>query len=119
MLKLKLEVDPVELRKYGFKLGREFFGKEEWCGNGIGYEYMSLWYHKFATYEGTDQIIYSGDEDEYNRVPQVHIMIKTGDDNSIYIDCAPDCTYHIGGDELDIVTDTLYDLMQAGLIEKV
>ena len=118
MLKLKEGVDPVELRNYGFKLGREFFGKEEWCGDGIGFGYMSLWYHKFATYEGTDQILYSGD-DEDDRVPQVHIMVKTDADNVIYIDCAPDCTYHIGGEELNVATDTLYDLIQAGLVEKV
>lgn len=121
-LKLKNEVHPERLREYGFRLGREYFGKEKWCGDGGGYEYQANWYHKFLTIDwdtgemgdGFNDIAYV---DDY-KIPMVHMTFRIGDGNDLYIDCAPSCTYHIGGDELDIVADTLYELINAGLIDK-
>lgn len=46
----------------------------------------------------------------------VHMVFRVGDHNDLFIDCAPSGTYHIN--DLDIVADTLYDLVNAGLIEK-
>lgn len=121
-LKLKNDVNPEILREYGFVIGREHFGKEKWCGNGIGYEYQANWYHKFLTVDydtgevGDEfgDIAYSDDSE----IPMVHMSFRVGSGDDLYIDCAPSCTYHIGGDELDIITDTIYELIEAGLIEK-
>ena len=120
-LKLKDEVNPEILRNFGFRLGREYFGNEKWCGDGCGYEYQANWYHKFLTVDwdtgevgdGFDNIAYADDD-----IPMVQIMFRIGSNNDLYIDCAPNCTYHISGDELDIVADTIYDLNEAGLLEK-
>lgn len=48
-LRLKSGVNPDVLRKYGFHLGKEDFGKERWCGDGSEYQYQAEWYHKFLT----------------------------------------------------------------------
>lgn len=121
-LKLKSGIDPDVLREYGFKLGKEFFGKERWCGDGTGYAYQAEWYLKFLTIdwetglcgEGFDEIAYI---DGYN-VPMVQISFRIGGGDDLYIDCAPSCTYHIGGDELDIVADTIFRLTRDGIIEE-
>ena len=39
-LVLRQGVNPEVLRDFGFKPGREFFGEERWCGDGIGYGYQ-------------------------------------------------------------------------------
>lgn len=121
-LKLKDDVRPESLRDFGFRLGREYFGNEEWCGDGRGFEYQADWYHKFLTVnwdtgefgDGFGNIAYADDN-----IPMVHMMFRIGNHNDLYIDCAPSCTYHIGGDELDIVADTIYELVNAGLVDKV
>lgn len=122
-LVLKQGVNPEVLRDFGFMLGREFFGKERWCEDGIGYEYQADWYHKFlridedtGLYGETGDIAYTDDEFD---IPMVHMSFRIGGGlNDLYIDCAPSCTYHIGGDDLDVVTDTIYDLIQAGIVER-
>lgn len=108
--------DPKKLEQFGFKLGRDYFGKARWCGDGSGHRYMSNWYHKFLldpdNIDGADNIYYTEDD-----IPMVHIMVRIGDGNDLYVDCAPSCTYHISTPELDIVLDTVYELIQAGLLE--
>lgn len=121
-LKLKDDVRPESLRDFGFRLGREYFGNEKWCGDGCGFEYQADWYHKFLTVDwdtgefgdGFGNIAYADDN-----IPMVHMMFRIGNHNDLYIDCAPSCTYHIGGDELNIVADTIYELVNAGLVDKV
>ena len=117
-LKLKDGIDANELRKYGFKRGREFFGKERWCGeSGIGYGYVADWMIKFLMdVENPELIAYTDTEFD---IPMVEIAFRTDEKgwNDLYIDCAPSCTYHISGSDLDIVTDTIFELTQAGLVE--
>ena len=123
-IRLKDGVNPEELRKFGFKKGSEFFGKERWCGDGVGYGYQEEWYHKFLTEdeetgEYSDSIGKIAYTDEEYDIPMVQISFRIGDNNrnDLYIDCAPSCTYHIGGSDLDIVAETVFNLTQAGLIE--
>lgn len=123
-IRLKDGVNPEELRKFGFKKGSEFFGKERWCGDGVGYGYQAEWYHKFLTEdeetgEYSDSIGKIAYTDEEYDIPMVQISFRIGDNNrnDLYIDCAPSYTYHIGGSDLDIVAETIYKLTQAGLIE--
>jgi hypothetical protein len=124
-LKLRDGINPDILRKYGFHLGKEDFGKERWCGDGIGYEYQADWYHKFLTCnedtgeygEGLGKIAYTDDDFD---VPMVQISFRTDRQNELYIDCAPSsCTYHIEGNELEIIVDTIFQLTQDQLLEKI
>lgn len=122
-LKLKESVNPEILRDYGFHLGKEDFGKERWCGDGLGFQYQAEWYHKFLRLDEetgeynsvTGKIIYTDDELD---IPMVQISFRIGKGNDLYIDCAPSGTYHIEGRDLDIITETIYDLTQAGFLEK-
>lgn len=115
-IRLKSGVDPEVLRQFGFKTGKEWADRGERCLEGIGYEYQHNWYHKFAMNPDDPEKIYYADED-YDQ-PLVEITFRTGDFNDLYIECVPSGTYHIGGSDLDIIGDTLYDLFNAGIIEK-
>lgn len=57
-------------------------------------------------------------DSEYD-IPMVHITFRTGKkcNNDLYIYCAPSETYHIGGSDLDIISETIFKLTQAGLVE--
>lgn len=110
-IRLKKGVDPEVLRDYGFKSGKEWADSGEPCISGIGYEYKQKGYHKYMMDEEEPERIYYA-EDE---IPMVGIWVK--ENGEFYVDCAPCCTYHIGGDELDTVTDTICDLAIAGIIE--
>lgn len=46
-LRVKAGIDLEELKKYGFKTGKEWADAGERCLEGIGYEYQHEWYHKF------------------------------------------------------------------------
>lgn len=116
-LVLKKGIDPEILKKYGFKTGKEW-AKKERCLQGSGYEYQHNWYHKFLMdEEEPDKILYA--DEQYDQ-PLVEITIRIGEEynNDLYIDCTPSGTYHIGGYELDIVAETIYDLVKDGILEK-
>lgn len=108
MLKIKDDVDLKELEKFGFKKGKELI---DICPTYLeeGTEYMFNWYLKFARIG----------EDEWGyKIPFIAIMIR--DKGEILIDIHNnDYTYHTEGCELKEIENTLYDLIQAGLVEKV
>lgn len=122
-LRLKKDIDIEQLRKYGFKTGKEWADQGERCLIGEGYKYQHGWYHKFLMdEEDPNKILYANEE--YDQ-PVVKISVRTEKDvlgneflNNLYIDCTPWCTYHIGGSDLDIVTETIFDLAKDGLLEK-
>ena len=118
-LRLKEGIGIDELRNYGFELGsvlgkRDSFNR---CLGDIGHAYMDEWAHKFLMDADEPEKVAFTDE-EFD-IPMVHIMFRLGDGNDLYIDCAPSCTYHIGGDELDIVAETIFSMTQAGLLEEI
>ena len=121
-LRLKEGINPEVLRDFGFHLGKEDFGKERWCGYGIGYQQQANWYHKFLMFDeetgelntSSGKIMYTGEEFD---IPMVQMTFRIGNGNDLYIDCAPSYTYHIGGSDLDIVAETIFALTQAGLLE--
>lgn len=49
----------------------------------------------------------------------VSIHIQSRFNNRIWIDCTPSCTYHLEGFDLSIVTDTLYQMLQDGILELI
>lgn len=78
---------------------------------------MDEWAHKFLMdADEPDKVAFTDEEFD---IPMVHIMFRLGNGNDLYIDCAPSCTYHIGGDELDIVAETIFFMTQAGLLEEI
>ena len=62
--------------------------------------------------------IYYADK-EYD-LPMVQIAVKVDRNfnNDIYVMCIPNGTYHISGNDLDVVTDTIFDLISNGLIKR-
>ena len=117
-LKLKKGINPQKLMNYGFKTGKEWAKQGERCLEGEGYSYQHEWYHKFLMdEENPNKILYA--DEEYDQ-PLVHISMRTGGNfpNDLYIDCTPSGTDHIGGSELDVITETIFDLVNDGLLEK-
>lgn len=115
-IKLKNDVTPEVLKKHGFKTGKEWADAGERC-LGPGHEYQHGWYHKFLMdEEEPEKIAYT---DEEYAIPRVQISVRTDEKfgNDIYVDCAPSCTYHIGGYEMDIVLETIYKLTKDRILE--
>lgn len=117
MIKLKDGINPEVLRKYGFKPGEAFFFKER------RFDYSTKeaedWFKFEMDPEEPDKILYADSDYDFAMVEMC--FCKRYDNNSyiLYIDCAPSCTYHIGGSELAIIENTLFDLITDGIVEKV
>ena len=117
MIRIKDGVDFEVLRNFGFKKGKEWADAGERCLEGIGYKYQHEWWHKFKMEESDPDRIEYADE-EYDQ-PTVSLCFRTGNSNDLYIECVPRGSYHIGGSDLDIISETIMDLTRAGLIEKI
>ena len=112
-LRVKAGIDLEELKKYGFKTGKEWADAGERCLEGIGYKYQHEWYHKFLMdADESSKIAYIAEDYD---IPCVQISVRT-EHRDLYVDVAVEGTYHVGGSELDIVTDTIYELTQAGIL---
>lgn len=115
-LRVKAGIDLEELKKYGFKTGKEWADAGERCLEGIGYKYQHEWYYKFLMdADEPSKIAYIAEDYD---IPCVQISVRT-EHRDLYVDVAVEGTYHVGGSELDIVTDTIYELTQAGILEVV
>lgn len=115
-LRVKAGIDLEELKKYGFKTGKEWADAGERCLEGIGYKYQHGWYHKFLMdADEPSKIAYIAEDYD---IPCVQISVRT-EHRDLYVDVAVEGTYHVGGSEMDIVTDTIYELTQAGILEVV
>lgn len=115
-LRVKAGIDLEELKKYGFKTGKEWADAGERCLECIGYKYQYEWYHKFLMdADEPSKIAYIAEDYD---IPCVQISVRT-EHRDLYVDVAVEGTYHVGGSELDIVTDTIYELTQAGILEVV
>lgn len=115
-LRVKAGIDLEELKKYGFKTGKEWADAGERCLEGIGCKYQHEWYHKFLMdADEPSKIAYIAEDYD---IPCVQISVRT-EHRDLYVDVAVEGTYHVGGSELDIVTDTIYELTQAGILEVV
>lgn len=110
-LKLKSGVSLEQLRKFGFAPGDELAQYPAFRGQFEGAEYMLPWWHIFLCEDG--HICLSEDE-----VPLIHAWVDTRDGkNLLWFDVTPCCTYHAGMGELDLVTDRVFELTKAGLLE--
>ena len=116
MFKLKENLSPEVLRQYGFRLGSEFINERR-------FEYLSAaeaqeWFKFKMDEEEPEHIAYAESEFDYAMV-EISCFLRSDNIWVLYIDCAPSCTYHIGGGDLDVITDTFYDLIIDGVIEKI
>ena len=115
-LRVKEGIDLEVLREYGFKTGKEWSDAGERCLAGIGYADQHEWYHKFLMEaDEPSKIAYIAEDYD---IPCVQISVRT-EHRDLYVEVAVEGTYHVGGSELDIVTDTIYELTQAGILEVV
>lgn len=110
-LKVKDDVDLEDLRKYGFKPGKEWAKAGERC-MGYGYEYQHEEYHKFLL-EDNGKVRYANEE--YDQ-PTIQISVHT-ESRTIDVDCVSEYSYRIGTPEMDIVLETIFRLAQDGLLE--
>ena len=111
-LRIKDNVPIGRLREFGFAPGYELAQNQMFRQEFDGAEYMLPWWHKF---ECDGKKI---SRNEYG-TPLVHAWVDTRDGkNRLWFDAAPCCTYHVGMGELDLVTDTIFELTKAGFLEK-
>lgn len=110
-LLLKKEINPEILRDYGFKTGKEWGALGVKGISGEGYEYCENWFYKLKL-RPTDRADVTSEGE-----PRVSLCVRN--DRSFYAECIPEYSYHVSGSELSTITDTIFDLVTAGLIEKV
>ncbi len=111
-LRIKDNIPIGRLREFGFAPGKELAQNRMFQSEFKGAAYCLPWWHKFA---------YDGGEicRNENEIPMVHAWIDTRDGkNLLWFDAVPCCTYHIEMEELDMVTETVFELTKAGLLEK-
>lgn len=112
-LRIKDNVELEELRKYGFKLGKDYAEAGERC-MGEGNEYQYEWYHKYLLREDDGRIRYAYHEYE---IPTVEILVRP-EDRIIDLYCTPEEGYYISTPEMDVVLETIFELAKDGLLEK-
>lgn len=113
-LKLKSNISLEALRKFGFAPGSELAGRPEYAAIFRGCDYQLPWWHKFEMDPDNPTMPYSDDDGN----PLVHAWVDTRDGiNLLWFDVIPCCTYHAEMDDLDIITDTIFAMTTAGLLE--
>ena len=122
-IRLKENVSIEDLRRFGFEFGKilaERVPYNRFLGNENGVGYQDEWAHKFLMSEDDPEQVWWADGDEDSPMPMVQIMFRMseGYPRDLFIDVGVIDAYHICGKELDIITDTIYELTQAGLIER-
>jgi hypothetical protein len=114
MLKIKDGIDLKKLEEYGFNIGEKFIDNGERCICNES-EYNDYW--KFSMDEDEPEKVLYADDEFDQAIVSIHVQSSMG--NRLYIECTPSCSYHIEGFELNIVTDTLYQMILDGIVEQV
>lgn len=83
MLKIKDDIDLNELRKFGFKTGKEWADSGERCLQGGGFEYMHGWWHKFLMDEEDENKI-AYDVDKVVEELDAYITKLVGKNSALY-----------------------------------
>lgn len=105
MLKVKDNIPFEKLRDYDFK------PMEEWGEDGINVYPRKGSYLIFMMDPDEGGVMYAEDD-----LPMCYIEIDP-ETRRLWCEAMPCCTYHIGGDELDIITDTIYKMTLDGILE--
>lgn len=107
-LYLKESIDPQKLEDYGFERADKVKAR------GVRVDFPDDSYIKFAEDEEKPGIpCYADDE-----IPlcQLSFLLRPNGRMCMYNDCAPSCTYHVGGADIEVLEKTLFDLVTDGLI---
>lgn len=110
-ISLKKGVDPEILRDYGFKTGKEWGALGVGGLSGEGYEYCENWFYKLK--------LRSADRADLTSEGEPRVSLCVRNDGTFYAECIPEYSYHVSGSELSVITDAIFDLATAGLIEKI
>lgn len=113
MLRIVNNVSEEQLREYGFKTGREYKNYEDVICNR--YEYDDLWL--LPTDEDVEVVT-----TEEDSIPlwcfHIH-SVPTDKDNEktgVYIDCVPDCTYHISNSSMEELFRAIVRMAKDGIL---
>ena len=107
MLYIKEDINIKELRKYGFKMGREW-PDYKWI---IRNEYMYDWYYLFPLYEDEDKETILEDYGEPLWKIEINPKQKV-----LYIEGVPMSTYHIDNLDMEQCFSTLYQMIIDGVV---
>lgn len=114
-LKLKPGIDLERLREFGFAPGSELAKQLEFEEYFDGRGYQIPWWHKFEEDPDNPGCPHC-DEDG---LPLTQAWIDTRDGkNLLWFEVVPNCTYHAEMSDLNLITDTVFALTQAGLVER-
>ena len=112
-LRLKPGVSLEQLRPFGFAPGAELAERPEYEWLFHGCDALMQDWHMFKCDDGVPITDIDG-------CPQIHAWIDTRDEtNLLWFDITPCGTYHTEMEDLDLLTDTIFALTQARLIERV
>lgn len=115
-LKLKSDVSLEALREFGFTPGSELAKTSQFSRYFDGREYQLPWWHKFEMDPDNPTMPYLDDDGN----PLIQAWVDTRDGkNFLWFDVIPCCTYHAGMDDLNMITDTIFLMTTAGLLELV
>ena len=110
--------DKEILKKYGFMLPNEWLSSGALDGSNVD---------KYCMMDGCFYM-YKMDEEEPSKIevecdyrnPSLTGWIDTRDErNILWFDAVPNCTYHIGMDDLILMMDVIYQLIKDGLLERI
>lgn len=109
MYKIKEDINLEVLRKYGFKLGKEYPESERCICND--YERDDYWFISMSLDE-PDKVNYASDEFDQ---PTWSVHIQSN--RRLWIECVPSCTYHIDNLDMEQMFFTLMNMILDGIIE--
>lgn len=109
MYRLKGNFNLDVLRKYGFKLGKEYSDNERCICNN--YERNDYWLISMSP-DQPEQVEYANDD--YDQpIWSIHVQSN----RRLWIECVPCCTYHIDNSDMEQMFFTLLNMILDGIIE--
>lgn len=120
IFRIKNGVRLEDLRKYGFELGKILKNQSPYKELLEGCSYKDDWwlYFYIPVDEDTGEYLYD-DNTERVSTPVSAWVDTRGNKNILWFDAIPECTYHIGMDELNPMVDIIFRLVSDGILEKV
>lgn len=117
MYRLNENIKPEELRKYGFKIGREWTDNERFICND--YDRDNFWLVPVNP-DCPDEIYYADEEFDQPiweiRVQYIGARYTPVPYYRLLIDCVPASTYHIGNMDMEQMFYVLYCMIKDGVI---
>ena len=118
--RIKDGVNLEDLRKYGFELGSVLKQQAPYDEILMGCDYKDDWWlaMEIPVDEDTGEFRPNYDDGDYRPTVEAWVDTRNGK-NLLWFDATPECTYHIGMDELHFMVNIIYEMMLDGIIEKI